>query len=91
MNLSRDEEIQLIRWLNYQLDHESNAEETLSRYVLFLLKEEEEEHDGDKRQFIQDKLRIFLKENTTKFVDSLFSAMKGIVTPTLRYFSNFHV
>ncbi len=88
MNLSRDEEIQLKRWLNHQLDHESNAEEALSRYVLFLLKEEEH---GDKKQFVQDKLRIFLKENTTQFVDSLFSAMKGIVTSSALFFSYFHV
>ncbi len=75
MKLSRDEEIRLERWLIHQLDHESNAE-TLSRYVLSLLKEER----GDNREFVQDELRTFLKDNTTQFVDSLFSALKGIVT-----------
>jgi hypothetical protein len=81
MKLSRDEEIRLERWLNHRLDHESNAE-TLSRYVLSLLKEER----GDNRQFVQDELRTFLKDNTTQFVDSLFSALKGIVTSSVLVF-----
>jgi ABC-type uncharacterized transport system fused permease/ATPase subunit len=74
MHLSKEDEINIERWLVRQLElmHLNNAE-TLSKYILSLLKQERD----NLKQFCCDELRTFLKERTEDFVALLFSSLQG--------------
>jgi hypothetical protein len=84
MHLSKDDEISIERWLVRELElmHQNNAE-TLSKYILSLLKQERD----NLKQFCHDELRTFLKERTEEFVALLFSSLQGISFVSIYSFS----
>jgi RNA recognition motif-containing protein len=75
MKFSREEETLLEKWMVQQLAavHQNNAE-TLSKYILSLLKQDKD----NMKQFCHDELRTFLKDRTEEFVSILFAALHGM-------------
>lgn len=74
MKFNRDEEIYLEKWVIHRLEEmQQNNAETLSKYVLSLVKQDKE----NLQQFCHDELRTFLKDATQEFVSSLFQSIDG--------------
>lgn len=75
MKSFRLDENLLEKWLIHEFEslHQNNSE-TLSKYVLSLLRQDRGEN---MKQFVQEELKTFLKDNTNEFVQHLFRVLEG--------------
>lgn len=74
MRLSHEDENHLERWLIHELHkfHQSSPE-SLSRYIISLLKQDRD----NLRAYTQEELSPLLKEQTGRFIVSLFATLNG--------------
>jgi hypothetical protein len=79
MKLEREDEALLERWLLKYLQQLNQPNPgPLSKYTISLLKQEHEQ-DNKLRQYCQEELRTFLKDNSSEFVTNLFSSLQGML------------